>query len=290
MNTAFKLSTGYSIPLIGLGTYQIRGAEIFPAIDFALQAGYRHIDTASGYRNEKEIGDALKSLLPKYNLNREQIFITSKLVPRVNQTKQQVVEIVKQSLSDLQTNYIDLYLIHWPGVSGIPVESAENSKYRRNTFEALSSCQKEGLCRSIGVSNYTVKHLKELLEQCTDGIRPTVNQVEWHPHFHQPELLEFCRKENIFLQAYSSLGTSNTTELKDDPQIKAIAQKLNKSPSQILLRWAFQQNIGILPKARSKSHIDENIDLNFTIPDSDMDLLNNMKVSYKYAWNPESVL
>lgn len=247
-------------------------------------------DTASGYHNEREIGDALKQLLPKYELNREQIFITSKLVPRVNQTKQDVIDTVKQSLNDLQTSYIDLYLIHWPGAIGIPVESAENKKYRQSTFEALVSCQKEGLCRSIGVSNYTVKHLKELLEQCTDEIRPTVNQVEWHPHYHQPELLDFCRKESIFLQAYSSLGSSNTTALRDDPVVQEIATKLQKTPSQVLLRWAFQQNIGILPKARSKSHIEENFDLDLVIPENDMKQLSVMSVTHKYAWNPETVV
>lgn len=211
-------------------------------------------------------------------------------MPRNNQTKQQVIDTVKQSLSDLKTNYIDLYLIHWPGVIGIPVESSENPKYRRSTFEALVSCQKEGFCRSIGVSNYTIKHLKELLEQCTDDKRPTVNQVEWHPHYHQPELLDFCLRENIFLQAYSSLGSSNTTELRDDPVVQAIANKLHKTPSQILLQWAIQQNIGILPKARSKSHIEENFCLNFVIPKNDMNQLSSLRVTYKYAWNPETVV
>lgn len=248
------------------------------------------LDTASGYRNEKEIGDALEKLLPKYKLSREEIFITSKLVPRNNQTKQQVIDIVKQSLNDLQTNYIDLYLIHWPGVIGIPVESSENSTYRWNTFEALASCQKQGLCRSVGVSNYTVNHLKELLKKCSDDIRPTVNQVEWHPHYHQRELQDFCRKENIFLQAYSSLGSSNTTALRDDPIVQAIASKLQKTPSQVLLQWAFQQNIGILPKARSSTHIEENFDLNFVIPENDMDQLSNLKVIQKYAWNPNTVV
>ncbi|XP_063700895.1 uncharacterized protein LOC134831164 [Culicoides brevitarsis] len=289
MNSAFKLSTGHFIPLIGLGTYQIRGPEVFPAIDFALDVGYRHIDTANVYRNEKEIGDALKTLLPKYGLTREQIFITSKLVPRNKQSNDDVIATVKQSLRDLQTSYIDLYLIHWPGVYGIPVESPENAKYRASTFEALAECQRNGLCRSIGVSNYTVSHLKELLSQCSD-VRPTVNQVEWHPHYHQPELLEFCRKEKIFLQAYSSLGTSNTTSLRDDPTIQEIAKKLGKTPSQILLRWAFQQEIGILPKARSRSHVEENFGLDFVIPDEDMKTLSGMRVNHKYAWNPETVV
>lgn len=247
-------------------------------------------DTASGYHNEKEIGDALKDLLPKYNLTRGEIFITSKVVPRRNQTQQQVIETVKHSIDELQTDYIDLYLVHWPGAIGIPVESSENPHYRKSTFDALSICLKEGLCKAIGVSNYTVRHLTELLEQCTDGIRPAVNQVEWHPHYNQQELFDFCRKEAIFLQAYSSLGSSGSTALRDDPIVQAIAKKLGKTPSQILLRWATQQNIGIVPKARSKNHIEENIALDFIIPEENMQTLNNMQHTYKYAWNPDPIV
>lgn len=188
-------------------------------------------------------------------MNREDIYITSKVVPRRNQTKEQVIETVKTSVRDLQVrsfmlfkskiffysffshfqvSYLDLYLIHWPGVIGIPVESPDNPVYRKNTFDALSTTLKDGLVRSIGVSNYTVRHLNELLTQCTD-IRPAVNQVEWHPHYHQPELLELCQSEGVFLQAYSSLGSSNTTVLRDDPVIKQVAVKLGKSSAQKLL-------------------------------------------------------
>lgn len=182
-----------------------------------------------------------------------------------------------------------MYLIHWPGVSGIPVSHPDNKKYRKTTWSSFVKLQKEGLVRSIGVSNYTEKHLKELLVDCC-GVRPSVNQVEWHPHYNSPEFLEFCQKENIFLQAYSSLGSSNYSDLRNDGRIKTIAKQLNKSTSQILLRWAYQQDIGIIPKARSKGHIDENIDLKFEIPFAEMEILSNMRVDEKYAWNPENVV
>lgn len=246
-------------------------------------------DTANGYRNELLIGDALQTLLPKYGLKREDIFITSKLVPRKNEGHERVIETVKQSIKDLQTDYIDLYLIHWPGVMGIPVESAENSVYRKSTWNALVQCKREGLLRSIGVSNYNIKHLEDLLAVCSDDIRPAVNQVEWHPHYHQPELLDFCRRENIFLQAYSSLGSSGTRELRSDSTVNFIARKNKRSASQVLLRWAFQQGIGILPKARSKEHIDENVDLDFELSAEDMRALSTLQTSNKYAWNPETV-
>lgn len=254
----------------------------------ALAAGYRHFDTAVVYRNEEQIGSALKELLPKYKLRREDIFITSKLIPIANKGPDYVTTTVKNSLRQLQTDYIDLYLIHWPGVSGIPVTHPDNVRYRLDTWRQFMDLQKSGTIRSIGVSNFTIRHLKELITH--SQAVPSVNQVEWHPHYHQPDLLEFCRANNIFLQAYSSLGTSNQSDLRNDPRILAIANKLQRTPAQVLLRWAMQQSIGIIPKARSKGHIEENFALNFDIPAADMDVLSNMMVNEKYAWNPDSVV
>ncbi|XP_055594260.1 aldose reductase A-like [Uranotaenia lowii] len=291
MNRTFKLSSGHLIPLIGFGTYRIQGSQlIYETLDYALSAGYRHIDTAVVYRNEQHIGDALKELLPKYNLKREDIFITSKLISQVLKDEHYIEELVQKSLANLQTEYIDLYLIHWPGVSGLQVTNPENATYRKMTWNVLSRFHREGKLRSIGVSNYTEKHIRELLADC-GGVRPTVNQVEWHPQHFQPELLQLCRKENIFLQAYSSLGTSDYTELRENPVVVEVAKRLERTPAQILLRWAYQQDIGILPKGRSKAHIDENIALNFEIPDEDMKLLNGLRLSSgaKYAWDPETV-
>lgn len=247
-------------------------------------------------------------LLPKYNLKREDIFITSKIskqfllsfeslsecsfvspVPAVNQGEEEVTSIVKRSLGNLQIDYIDLYLIHWPGVSGIDVSSSGNKSYRKSTWRALSKLHKAGICRSIGVSNYTIPHLKELLADCDDSPL-SVNQVEWHPRYNQPDLAEFCKQNDIFLQAYSSLGSSDNSRLRNDPVITKIANKLDRTPAQILLRWAYQQNIGILPKASSRQHIQENFDLIFDIPEDDMKSLNNLNFVEKYAWDPTVVV
>uniref|UniRef100_A0A1Y9G9P0 NADP-dependent oxidoreductase domain-containing protein n=1 Tax=Anopheles albimanus TaxID=7167 RepID=A0A1Y9G9P0_ANOAL len=272
MDLTFKLNTGFDIPLVGFGTYQIHGQQlIYDVLDYALGAGYRHIDTAIVYRNEEFIGQALKTLLPKYNLKREDIFITSKFMSQKNKEQKEVEEAIRESLAKLQTSYLDLYLIHWPGVSGLQVTDKENEKYRKAGWNALCQLKSDGLLRSIGVSNY---------------------MVEWHPYYYQPELLEFCREKSIFLQAYSSLGSSNTSELRSDETVVALAKRLNKSSAQVLLRWAVQQNIGILPKARSRAHVEENAALDFEIPEKDMLLLNNLRetVGHKFAWDPARVV
>lgn len=196
---------------------------------------------------------------------------------------------MKSNIRNLLTNYIDLYLIHWPGVTGLNVSSSENRVYRKMTWSVLAKLHKEGVIRSIGVSNYTIAHLKELLAD-DEGVPPAVNQVEWHPRYKQPDLAKFCQENNIFLQAYSSLGTSDHGRLRYDPFIVEIAEKINRSPIQLLLRWAYQQNIGILPKASCMSHIQENFDLHFEIPEEEMQKLNNIKLKEKFAWDPSDVV
>lgn len=179
------------------------------------------------------------------------------------------------------------YLIHWPGTSGLQSGHSDNVKYRHLTWRTLSKLYKDGLIRSIGVSNYLIRHLEDL-EQC-DSVVPAVNQVEFHPHHNDPELLKYCRDKGIFLQAYSSLGSSNAVSLRHDPTVIKISEKLGKSPAQVLLRWAFQQNIGILPKGSSRAHIVENIDLDFVLPEDDMNTLATLKVKEKFAWDPTVV-
>jgi diketogulonate reductase-like aldo/keto reductase len=180
------------------------------------------------------------------------------------------------------------YLIHWPGVQGVPSSHPDNKKYRQQAWKVLTKLRKEGKLKSAGVSNFLVRHLEEFVENPTLET-PAVNQVEWHPRNHNSTLLDYCRKENIFLQAYSSLGTSGTASLRQDETVGRIARKLKKSPAQVLLRWSFQQNIGILPKASSRAHIEENIDLDFVIPGEDMRTLSNLEVKEKFSWDPANV-
>jgi diketogulonate reductase-like aldo/keto reductase len=152
----------------------------------------------------------------------------------------------------------------------------------------LTKLRKEGLIRSAGVSNYLIRHLDELVSD-PDYETPAVNQFEIHPRHFDTELIKYCREKGIFVQAYSSLGTSGSTSLREDTVVRDIAHKLKKTPVQVLLRYAFQQNIGILPKASSLAHIVENIDLDFVIPEADMKALTNLNVKSKFAWDPTVV-
>ncbi|XP_030759890.1 uncharacterized protein LOC115885202 [Sitophilus oryzae] len=283
----YKLSSNDLMPLVGFGTYQIQGYDLIrDVLDKALASGYRLIDTAKVYRNEEDIGRALKELLPKYNLTRKDIWITTKLSP--DDQGPSAYKALQESVKKLDTDYVDLYLIHWPGAYKTNASNTNNSRLRDESWKLMVQGVKDGLTKNIGVSNYLVRHLEQLLAN-DHGIKPAVNQVEWHPHYHPEDLLEYCRKNNILLQAYSSLGGSGNTDLIKDPKVVEIAKKLGKSPAQVLLRWALQQNLAIIPKARSKHHIEENIDLNFNIPEEDMQTLNSFSTN-KYSWDPATIV
>ncbi|KAH7731549.1 Protein C35D10.6 [Aphelenchoides avenae] len=188
------------MPSIGLGTYQVTSkTDIYAIVDAALDAGYRFIDTAQVYKNEGYIGRALKELLPKYGLTREDIFITTKLSP-ANQGSSKVEPSLIRSLESLQTDYVDLFLIHWPGTSHADIRSPLNKTRRMESWAEMERLHKNGKCRAIGVSNYEIRHLEELLQQTT--VLPAVNQCEYHPHYYQMDLVEFCGRNDIHFQVF----------------------------------------------------------------------------------------
>ncbi|CAH0546886.1 unnamed protein product [Brassicogethes aeneus] len=286
-NLTFKLKSGDLMPLVGFGTYQIHGEELIrDVLDKALGAGYRLIDTAKVYHNENEIGKALKELLPKYNLTRKDIFITSKLSPQDQGDK--AYEALQHSVHNLDCEYLDLFLIHWPGAFGTNSASNNNSKLRDRSWELLVQGVKDGLTKNIGVSNYNVKHMRAILQK-NHGIIPAVNQVEWHPHYHQADLKKLVDKEGILLQAYSSLGGTNNPDLLTDKTVVEISKQLGKTSAQVLLRWSLQQNIAVIPKASSQKRIEENIKLDFVIPEEDMQKLSSIQFQNKYAWDPDTI-
>lgn len=284
------LNSGLLFPIVGYGTYTIQGEQlIHDCIDWALAAGYRAIDTAAVYGNEEDIGKALRALLPKYNLTRKDIFITSKLSPK-DQGANKVYEAVTGSLSRLGVTYIDLFLIHWPGASGIPIDSKENKRLRTESWKGLEDLHKSGQLRSIGVSNYTVRHLEELLKICT--VKPAVNQVEFSIHYRQSvDLFALCDTHKIIIQSYSSFGgNDNSANLLSDPVVEKVALVCKATPSQVLLRWVLQKGCTIIPKSTHKERIEENIRLDFELNSTRMNALNNISRRIKYAWNPDAVV
>ncbi|KAL1492178.1 hypothetical protein ABEB36_012663 [Hypothenemus hampei] len=281
---SFELHSGDKIPLIGLGTYMVEGfARTRDVLDHALSVGYRLFDTAKMYQNEVHIGAALKDLLPKYNLQRKDIFITTKLLPSDHGEK--AYDAILESLTKLDCEYIDLYLIHWPG--SYVVSDWKIPKLRLESWKQMVKAQREGLVRNIGVSNYAVRHLKELFNNA-EGVLPAVNQIEWHPFYHPNDVLDFCKENNILVQAYMPLG-SGSKGLLNEPQIKKVATELRKTSAQVILKWSIQQGVGVIPKAVQEAHMEENFNLDFTIPDGAMYELSNIKKRLKYDWDPEGI-
>ncbi|KAI6187114.1 Aldo-ket-red domain-containing protein [Aphelenchoides besseyi] len=291
-----KLNSGHEIPLVGFGTYKITGQEtIDKAVNAALEAGYRHFDTAKYYKNEPELGNAFEKLLPKYNLKREDIYITTKLWPAAEGNSEKIPEQVQESLKNLKTDYLDLVLIHYPKSDERENEDEKNAENRRDCWLALEKEHQKGIIRSIGVSNYEVRHMEELPAYQT--IVPAVNQVEYHPHFQRRDIKEYCKKHGIFFQAYSSLGRQEPA-LVNDSVIVEIAKKYNttvevcialhlKQPhinfQQILLAFATNQSIGIVPKSTTPERIRNNWKvLEVTLNEEDLKRLNSIDKDQHY--------
>jgi diketogulonate reductase-like aldo/keto reductase len=265
-----QLNHGGKIPFLGLGVWQAAaGKETLGAVREALSCGYRLIDTASIYGNEKQVGEAvLASSLPP-----EEVFVTTKLW-NSDHGYDATIRACRASLSTLGLPSIDLYLVHWP------VEGK-----RIDTWKAMVALREEGLCRAVGVSNYTIAHLTELLD--ASPVVPAVNQVEFHPFLYQKELLSFCRKHGIVLEAYSPLTRG---ERLSDRDLVSIARKYGKSAAQILLRWALQHDVVVIPKSVNPGHIRENAQIfDFAISDDDMKALDNLDENRRYCWDPTDV-
>ncbi|KAM9302420.1 glyoxal reductase-like [Gastrophryne carolinensis] len=284
MQQTVTLNNGVDMPLLGLGTFRLRGLEnVTVAVDAALGCGYRSFDTASVYRNEAALGQALRQLLPKYGLSRADIFITTKLAPA--DMGEGAREACLESLSELGCDYFDLYLIHWPGKQGWRSDDARNPEARRQSWKAMEELYEAGIIRALGVSNYTTAHLTELLGWCS--VKPAVLQVEFHPRLPQPELLDWCSKNKIHLQAYSSLGCGNL--LKDD-HVNKVADIHGRTPSQVLLRWALRQGVGVIPKASSPERVKENTRVwDFEMSDEEAEMLKGDGSEQRYCWDPSGV-
>lgn len=265
-----RLNNGVEMPLLGLGVYQSRpGPETRHAVATALEAGYRLIDTAAMYENEGDVGAAIR----ESGVPREQVFVTSKLW-NDDHGYERALRAFQDTLRKLGTTYVDLYLIHWPGPG-----------LREETWRALEHLQAEGLSRAIGVSNYTVDHLVEMLGYAR--VPPAVNQVEFHPFMYQRELLAWMRARDITLEAYRPLVRARKM---DDPTITAIARTHGKSAAQVLLRWSLQHGAIVIPKSVHLERICENLDVfDFSLTDDEMTVLDALDEGLRTAWDPSRV-
>ena len=288
IETKIKLNDGHLMPQLGLGVWQTRaGATCEAAVLAALEAGYRHIDTAAMYGNEPSVGTAIgMSGIP-----RENIFVTTKLWNSDHGNPERALDT---SLRKLKLDYVDLYLIHYP------------VRERRQSWRALETLRAQGKARSIGVSNFTIRHLTELLA-ATNTV-PAVNQVEFHPYLYQRDLLDFCDAKSIVLEAYSPLTKGVRLS---DPKLVAIAKKYSragpqpapsrsrlplvdrlrrsesKSTAQILIRWALQHGLAVIPKSANRRRIFEDADVfDFDITVEDMRILDRFNENLRTCWDP----
>lgn len=270
-----KLNNGLHIPKIGFGTWQIT-ENVDLIIHTALQAGYRHIDTAVLYGNETEIGHAIKNA----GINREEIFLTTK-VWNTHRGYENVLQSFEESLNKLQTDYIDLYLLHWPEKT-----STENwDEINASSWRALEEVYLQGKVKAIGVSNFMLIHLDSLLKKCS--IKPMVNQIEYHPGYLQDEVITYCKDRNIAIAAWSPIGSGR---LQQHPLLKDLAQKYHISVAQLCIQFALQNDIIVLPKSTNKENIINNINLpKFTIDEHDMALIKNMEEAGFSGLHPDKV-
>ncbi|MEM3374621.1 MAG: aldo/keto reductase [Candidatus Woesearchaeota archaeon] len=259
-----------SVPSLGLGTYKMIGDTCYNAVKIAILNGYSLIDTAEYYDNETQIGKAIKELIDNKIITRKNLFIISK-VWYDHLRYDDVIDACLSSLKRLGTDYIDLYLIHWPN-KNISMEE---------TFEAFERLFHEGKIKYIGVSNFTIRHLKEAM--AISKVPILFNEIEFHPFLYQKEILDFCNKNNIKIIAYSPIarGLVNENNLLID-----IGKKYKKTPVQISLRWLYQHGIIAIPKGSSEEHIKENMNIfDFEISKEDMEKINNLP--QKRLVNPE---
>lgn len=267
------LNNGVNMPWLGLGVYLAKeGDEVERAVQAAIRHGYRSIDTAAAYRNEEGVGRAVAQALKDNGLSREDVFITTK-VWNADQGYESTLAAFEESLSRLNMDYVDLYLIHWP-VKG---------KYK-DTWRALEKIYQEGKARAIGVSNFQIHHLEDLLQ--VSEVVPAVNQVELHPELTQKELLQYCNDKGIRLEAWSPLGQGN---LLNHEVLKGIADKHGKSAAQVILRWDLQNGVITIPKSVHEERIVQNGNVfDFELDAEDMRTIDNLNRNRRFGSDPDN--
>lgn len=269
MNVAstLTLANGIRIPQLGLGVYKVEESDTKETVSTALELGYRHIDTASFYENEKEVGEAIR----ESDVSREDIFVTTK-VWNDEQGYAETLNAFDRSLEKLQLEYIDMYLIHWP----VP------GKFQ-DTWRALEDLYNHGRVRAIGVCNFQEHHLEQLLE--TAEIVPVVDQVEFHPRLYQKALVDYCKERDIKVEAWAPLGRARYF---DSPVLQSLAEKHNKTPAQIIIRWELQHGIITIPKSTKRKRQKENMEVfDFELSPEDMNEVDEMNRNERQSKHPD---
>jgi len=265
-----NLNNGVQMPWLGLGVFRSEeGQEVENAVKVALENGYRSIDTAAIYQNERGVGKAVLESA----VSREEIFLTSK-VWNSDQGYHTTIEAFEESLEKLQTPYLDLYLIHWP-------------KGRRSveTWKALEELYQKNKIRAIGISNFLIHHLEDFLPECK--IIPAVNQVEFHPELIQPELLKFCQNKGIQLEAWAPIMKGRVNDI---PDLKEIAEKYGKTPVQIVLRWDIQKGVVTIPKSVKPERIISNADIfDFELSGDEMQKIDALDKNGRIGFHPDHI-
>ena len=294
----FEFRNGDTVEAIGLGTWKSTPGEVGAAVESALKTGYRHIDCAAVYGNEAEVGSALVETFSTTDIKRENVHITSKLWNTAHR-KQDVIPALKKSLTDLRLDYLDLYLMHWPvafrpGLEGFPQGEDDYLSLEEvpiiDTWEAMIEAKKKGLIRHAGVSNFSIEKLEDLKSKTDDF--PEMNQVELHPYLQQNKLVEYAKKNDMLITAYSPLGSSDRPEVMksdDEPTlleneaIRSIAEKHEATPAQILIKWAVERDTLVIPKSTNPGRISENIkSAEVDLDSNDLEKIKELNIPYRY--------
>jgi alcohol dehydrogenase (NADP+) len=284
---------GDAFPAFGLGTYLSKKNDVYNAVVEAIRIGYRHIDCASIYGNEAEIGRALQFAMTEGLVSREELFITSKLW-NSNHAPERVEAAIRRTLADLQLDYLNLYLIHWPVAFKAGHEQAKDASDLASlaeipvsaTWEAMESVKQLRLTKHIGVSNFNIPKLQKLIDSA--NMQPEVNQIELHPYFQQIGLVEFCQSQNMLVTAYSPLGSRHLINSKEgitnEKSVIEIARRHDCTPAQVLLAWGMQRNTAVIPKSINPVRLSENYgSVNITLGAEDIKAIEKLERNYRLA-------
>ena len=292
-----QFENGDQMPILGLGTWKSEPGDVYRAVKEALSLGYRHIDCAFIYGNEAEIGQALSESFKEGVATRDQMWITSKLW-NDSHASEEVLPALKKSLSDLQLDYLDLYLVHWPVALKKGVFIPESARDLialdtlpiSQTWKAMEALVDKGLCQHIGVSNFSITKLKVLLDGAR--LKPEMNQIELHPYLQQPAMLDFCSSNGVHLTAYSPLGSpdrpsglkeKDEPDLLEDPTIAAIAERRSVTQAQVLISWAIHRGTCVIPKSINPTRMKQNlVAAEVPLTEEDMQEITRLDRNHRY--------